>query len=1143
MPAYRCGICNVFSSSLEQHARHLDGARHRRNEAAALQGAAPSQGNFTNAKRQKRAQRDAAAVSACLDVARATIAGDQPTGEWKERRVNRVHPPRLSVDGVEFDTLTTDTFARVSSGGFEALCVAEAAVGGQTNGNGLTPLDIRVPESTHARFFDIARVNRVVRVRVADSVVALIRADTALLRDGKARKAQPHAKTTTAAAIPWQPATDPATGRTYWYRARETAWEKPPDESPAAAAGGGALDWIAATVLTATGGDAADATRAVERGKAKEPLCATVSLIHGPPGTGKTTELARILNAEPGRVLCCATSNRAVNELCDRYHALGRRNGFILGVGGEGHARWNAAKSMGEREQAKSCAVVFCTLATAGRSDLRDLLRFRDLLVVDEAGQATEPDVISAADAAHASRLILCGDPLQLPPILNCRDQTGGLRVSALERLLDVGERDDVSFRFLDVQRRMHPSISRYPNGAYYAGRVADAEAVRTRDEPDWLADARRRDERLRELPPRSVLDTRGAMRRVGTSSANDEEVRVVVELVAALLRDAPRDADVAVISFYAAQVRALQDALEPGAYPGLRVGSVDAFQGSEADVVLISCVRAPQGGGSSDRGDDLGFVADERRFNVALTPRRPSESPNFEKHSRSTRVAARTTSGADAAGPRGTMSTKNRDHRSVDDATISSVASLSAARADSTDPSADNSAARRVTAFDGDASRGRSMSLNALATEHSIKNIAFVPASIGDRTRSRSAAAAPMRLAPLLALAAANTALNATHDRLPSGTAAALARLELIDAWLADGADPPAHWAVRKPGDVAAKAKVLVESKQKEVNSSWLSRESYRDEKTPVVVKALHKAGRFEFGHRESDIAYFELLYLELLRGEPGIPVLYGGWATRSHIVWVTSDGGASVGKGLGRSSDPAKLSKAYDHRARKHPIEVARAWFRCFRSFGERGGFVLTDFKPEQFTLDPAGDIYLVDGPAPNDGAIAAFARKHFTAGAASDIIIPGAEPRTLPRHIDLEPGAPWPCPADEPIVCAKRTYKQHHAPTATARRSARARLSSRRAAAARATPSTGGPVRDVASRDWLLPRVISLAFDRSDGAARRALREDARARPGRAAVLRRAAKHARVGPVRLMLRHEDVEEAREVVDVDVVARARAA
>ena len=693
MPAYRCGICNVFSSSLEQHARHLDGARHRRNEAAALQGAAPSQGNFTNAKRQKRAQRDAAAVSACLDVvdggggfaddphpaplrerllagegredlsphfarafygdvetyansyreallleARATIAGDQPTGEWKERRVNRVHPPRLSVDGVEFDTLTTDTFARVSSGGFEALCVAEAAVGGQTNGNGPTPLDIRVPESTHARFFDIARVNRVVRVRVADSVVALIRADTALLRclrspaalcpvalalasDGKGpRKAQPRAEATTAASIPWQPATDPATGRTYWYRGAETTWEKPPDESPAESAGGGALDWIAATVLTATGGDAADATRAVERGKAKEPLCATVSLIHGPPGTGKTTELARILNAEPGRVLCCATSNRAVNELCDRYHALGRRNGFILGVGGEGHARWCAAKSMGERERAKSCAVVFCTLATAGRSDLRDLLRFRDLLVVDEAGQATEPDVISAADAAHASRLILCGDPLQLPPILNCRDQTGGLRVSALERLLDVGERDDVSFRFLDVQRRMHPSISRYPNGAYYAGRVADAESVRTRDEPDWLADARRRDERLRELPPRSVLDTRGAMRRVGTSSANDEEVRVVVELVAALLRDAPRDADVAVISFYAAQVRALQDALEPGAYPGLRVGSVDAFQGSEADVVLISCVRAPQGGGSSDRGDDLGFVADERRFNVALT-------------------------------------------------------------------------------------------------------------------------------------------------------------------------------------------------------------------------------------------------------------------------------------------------------------------------------------------------------------------------------------------------------------------------------------------------------------------------------------------------------------------------------------------
>ena len=113
---------------------------------------------------------------------------------------------------------------------------------------------------------------------------------------------------------------DPATRRTYWYHSQtlETTWEEPPPAfAPAAptAEPESATDWITATVLGATGGDSAAAANATKATKAaRAPLCATVNLIHGPPGTGKTSELARLVVNESCRVLCCAPSNRAAPD-------------------------------------------------------------------------------------------------------------------------------------------------------------------------------------------------------------------------------------------------------------------------------------------------------------------------------------------------------------------------------------------------------------------------------------------------------------------------------------------------------------------------------------------------------------------------------------------------------------------------------------------------------------------------------------------------------------------------------------------------------------------------------------------------------------------------------------------------------------
>ena len=227
-------------------------------------------------------------------------------------------------------------------------------------------------------------------------------------------------------------------------------------------------------------------------------------------------------------------------------------------------------------------------------------------------------------------------------------------------------------------------------------------------------------------------------------------------------------------------------------------------------------------------------------------------------------------------------------------------------------------------------------------------------------------------RLARHIALASLLTITNAAFQTFK--------RLERLDAWLTNASAPPTHWRVRSPDDLDNRTDhVLEHGGLKDV---WLSQ--LRDGRR-VVVKALRQEGAFKLGDRASDVAYFELLFLEGLRGEPGIPELFGAYETPTHVVWAMSNGGGRVAPGTGTLSHSGKnhtikYSKVYDARARDAPLDVARAWLRCFRSFGERGGFVLTDFKPEQFTLDANGDIYLVDGPAPNSGPIAALARRHF-------------------------------------------------------------------------------------------------------------------------------------------------------------------
>ena len=132
---------------------------------------------------------------------------------------------------------------------------------------------------------------------------------------------------------------------------------------------------------------------------------------------------------------------------------------------------------------------------------------------------------------------------------------------------------------------------------------------------------------------------------------------------------------------------------------------------------------------------------------------------------------------------------------------------------------------------------------------------------------------------------------------------------LERLDAWLTNAsAPPPIHWRVRSPDDLDNRTdQALSGGARKDV---WLSQ--LRDGRRVVVKalrhecshcrdEALRHEGAFEFGDRASNIAYFELLFLEGLRGEPGIPELFGAYETPTHVVWATSNGGGRVATGTG--------------------------------------------------------------------------------------------------------------------------------------------------------------------------------------------------------------------------------------------------
>lgn len=332
-----------------------------------------------------------------------------------------------------------------------------------------------------------------------------------------------------------------------------------------------------------------------------------VRLIHGPPGTGKThtlVHLALALARAGHSVLVTADSNAAVDNL---VVGLRRNGGLAVRVGHAVNLRDEAAEAARidpleappfVRWAAQQGIIVATTNYGAFRyiDPKGGVSPFVfDYVIHDEAGQATAPSSLAAV--MRGRRLVLAGDPKQLPPTVVSMDaKEAGLDVTLFERIESLTGRTRT--RMLETQFRMREPIVAFSNKRYYEGRIQTSPGAAAQ-------------EGLPDLPASAFQHVTGREneRQRNGSISNDFEVECVADLVAKFT-PACREKGwtMAVLTPYQAQREQLRRRM-----PDIEVSTVDGAQGREWDVVLYSTVR-------SNPQHRLGFVEDERRLNVAVT-------------------------------------------------------------------------------------------------------------------------------------------------------------------------------------------------------------------------------------------------------------------------------------------------------------------------------------------------------------------------------------------------------------------------------------------------------------------------------------------------------------------------------------------
>ena len=384
-----------------------------------------------------------------------------------------------------------------------------------------------------------------------------------------------------------------------------------------------------------------------------------VAIVHGPPGTGKTTTLVEAINEtlmRESQVLVCAQSNMAVDWISEKLVDRGinvlrignptRVNDKMLGFTYERRFEshpdypqlWAIRKAIRDLrknrkkgsesfhqkvERLKSRAteleirmnaelfgearVIACTLVGSANR-LLDGMKFGTLFI-DEAAQALE--AACWIPIRRASRVILAGDHCQLPPtVKSIAALRAGLGKTLMER---IAENKPEVVTLLKIQYRMNEEIMRFSSDWFYHGQVESAPQIKYRGILDYDH-------------PITWIDTSVSEEFIGESFGriNKAEAELTLLTLAEYFtkigkrRILEERIDVGIISPYRAQVQYLKRLIKKYEFFKpyrhlISVNTVDGFQGQERDVILISLVR------SNDEGQ-IGFLKDLRRMNVAMT-------------------------------------------------------------------------------------------------------------------------------------------------------------------------------------------------------------------------------------------------------------------------------------------------------------------------------------------------------------------------------------------------------------------------------------------------------------------------------------------------------------------------------------------